>query len=72
LHVSAHPAFHQVALPKGRSVLLGLHRSAHTSSLQLRSPVPFNLTAFLGLVVGFPDLRLLRRLRPTYGSSRRL
>jgi hypothetical protein len=51
---------------------LGLHRSAHTSSLQLRSPVPFNLTAFLRHAVGFPDLRLLRRLRPTYGSSRRL
>ncbi len=40
----AHPAFHQVALP--REAGAGLHRSAHTSSLQLGSPV-LNLTAFL-------------------------
>jgi hypothetical protein len=70
--LSAHPAFHQVTLPKGRSVLLGVHRSALTSSLQLNSPVPFNLTAFLRHAVGFPDLGLLRRLRPTSSSSRRL
>ena len=62
-----------IRLPsQGRLVLLGFHRSALTSLLQLSSPVPFNLTAFLRHVAGFPDLRLLRRLRPIHSVSRRL